>query len=205
VRAGARPQGGRSEGHVPFLPRDASLPLVRWATGKGRLFGCALAALAGLSGCDPWHCAFESHGACIEFTRQPADLDAARRRVDALLDRELPYWGLSSLGGWRIQYRESSDYPCYLADRNDGCTDYVNHTLSVRVAADSRGCFEAAELLHELGHYRLGDPMHSSPEWDGVEAEFAPMVWDHVGASPECVERYGGIRTGMWHVNRNSF
>jgi hypothetical protein len=64
------------------------------------------------------------------------------------------------------------------------------------VAPDSRGCFEAAELLHELGHYRLGDPMHSSPDWNG-EAELAPFVWDHAGAAPERVERYGGIRTGM--------
>lgn len=183
----------------------SSLPRVRRGTGKEALIAGALGALAVLSGCDPWHCSFESHGACIEFDRQPTDLDAAKRRVDALLDRELPYWGLSSLGGWRIQYRESPDYPCYLADRNDGCTDYVNRTLSVRVQADSRGCFEAAELLHELGHYRLGDPMHSSSEWAGLEAEFAPIVWDHLGAPQECVARYGGIRTGMWQVNRNSF
>jgi hypothetical protein len=178
---------------------------VRRRTGKEALIAGALGALAALSGCDPWHCAFESHGACIEFAQPPSDLDAAKRRVDALLDLELPYWGLQSLGGWRIQYRDSSYYPCYLADRNDGCTDYVNHTMSVRVQADSHGCFEAAELLHELGHYRLGDPMHSSPLWEGLEAEFAPFVWDRPGAPPECVQRYGGMRTGMWTVDRNSF
>lgn len=175
------------------------------SSGRGSLLACGIAALAGLAACDPWHCAFDSHGACVEFAHPPDDLGAAKRRVDTLLDLELPYWGLSSLSGWRIQYRESPDYPCYLADRNDGCTDYLNHTLSVRVLADAQGCFEAAELLHELGHYRLGDPMHSNPGWDGVEAEFAPMVWDRADAPPECVERFGGIRTGMWHVNTNAF
>jgi hypothetical protein len=164
-----------------------------------------VAAVAALAGCDPWHCAFESHGACVEFTQPPPDLAAAKVRMDRLLDLELPYWGLSSLEGWRIQYRESPDYPCYLADRNDGCTDYLEHTLSVRLHADSHGCFEAAELLHELGHYRLGDPMHSNAQWDGVEGQFAGVVWDRPDAPPECVARYGGITTGMWHVNRNSF
>lgn len=178
------------------------------ARGRGRAAAAALTALAAasaLSGCDPWHCAFESHGACVEFASLPKDLAAAKRRMDALLALELPYWGLSSLSGWRVQFRDSEDYPCYLADRNDGCTDYVNHTLSVRVRPDSNGCFEAAEVLHELGHYRLGDPMHSSSQWGGVEGQFAPIVWDRPDAQPECVERYGGIRTGMWHVNRDSF
>ena len=81
----------------------------------------------------------------------------------------------------------------------------MNHTLSVRVHPDAHGCFESAELMHELGHYRLGDPMHSNSHWGGVEDEFAPVVWDRPGAPPECVERYGGIRTGMWHVNQNAF
>lgn len=173
--------------------------------GAGRRLACAAAALAVLGGCEPWHCDFESHGACVEFTKQPPDLAAAKRRVDRLLDLELPYWGLSSLSGWRIQYRESSDYPCYLADKNDGCTDYLNNTLSVRLYPDARGCFEAAELLHELGHYRLGDPMHSSSLWGGVEGQFAPVVWDRPDAPPECLARYGGVTTGMWHVNRDSF
>lgn len=172
---------------------------------RERLFACALAALAALSGCDPWRCDFESHGACVEFTKDPANLAAAQRRVDALLALELPYWGLSSLDGWRIQFRETADYPCYFADRNDGCTDYVEHTLSVRLPPDSRGCFEAAELLHELGHYRLGDPMHSSSHWDGVDAQFARIVWDRPDAPPECVARYGGITAGIWPVRRNAF
>jgi hypothetical protein len=167
--------------------------------------GLALAASVALSGCQQWDCDFESHGACIEFEQDPPDLADAQRRVDRLLDLELPYWGLSSLGGWRIQYRDTADYPCYFADRNDGCTDYLNHTLSLRVPPDAHGCFEAAELLHELGHYELGDPMHSSPRWDGVDAQFAGVVWNRPDAPPECVDRYGGITGGIWVVNRNGF
>jgi hypothetical protein len=162
-------------------------------------------ALAALPGCDRWACDFESHGACVEFTRDPPDLEEARLRVDRLLELELPYWGLSSLGGWRIQFRDSAEYTCYVAARNDGCTDYLEQTMSVRVPPDADGCFEAAELLHELGHYELGDPMHSSPRWDGVDAQFASVVWDRPDAPPECVKRYAGIRSGVWPVTRNGF
>jgi hypothetical protein len=165
----------------------------------------ACAAALSLAGCERWACDFHSHGACVEFVRQPADLADAQRRTDRLLELELPYWGLSTLSGWRVQFRESADYPCYMVERNDGCTDYVKNTISVRVPHDATGCFEAAELLHELGHYDLGDPMHSNPAWGGVEAEFAPIVWDRPDAPPECVARYRGITTGAWVVNRNSF
>ncbi len=125
----------------------------------GRLGRVALAAgaLLTLAACDTWRCDFESHGACIEFATDPPDLEAARLRVDALLDRELPFWGLSSLGGWRIQFRDTANHPCYLASSSEGCTDYVEKTISVRVPATSAGCFEASELLHELGHYALGE------------------------------------------------
>jgi hypothetical protein len=169
------------------------------------LAACLVALAAGLGGCDPWRCDFESHGACIEFETNPPHLDAARARVDRLLDLELPYWNLHSLSGWRIQFRESPEYVCYLATRNEGCTDYVNKTLSVRVPPESRDCFEAAELLHELGHYALGDPMHSAPGWKGVADQFAPIVWDRADAPGSCVRRYHGIREGMWPVNMDSF
>lgn len=172
--------------------------------GRVAWLGAALAASA-VAGCSPWRCDFDSHGACIEFVTQPADLHDAQVRVDALLDRELAFWGLSSLGGWRVQFRDTTRYDCYLASENEGCTDYLERTLSVRVPPDSGGCFEASELLHELGHYELGDPMHSSPRWRGVEAAFAPMVWDYPGAPPECVRRYHGITSGTWAVRYNSF
>ncbi len=165
----------------------------------------AVAAAAALGGCSPWKCDFESHGACIEFTSDPPDLAAAKVRVDALLDRELPFWGLSHLGGWRIQFRTSLDYPCYLAAENEGCTDYVEKTISVRIPPSAGGCFEASELLHELGHYELGDPMHSNGTWRGVEPAFAPMVWDFPDAPPECVTRYKNVTAGMWIVNLNRF
>ncbi len=165
----------------------------------------ACAVAVALSGCNAWSCDLHSHGACVEFATPPADLAAAQRRMDRLLELELPYWGLSSLDGWRIQYRDSPDYTCYMVDRNDGCTDYVKQTLSLRLPPDVPGCFEAAELLHELGHYALGDPMHSNPHWAGVDTQFAGIVWDRPDAPPECVARYKGIVAGMWVVNQNSF
>jgi hypothetical protein len=165
----------------------------------------AAAAATLLLGCSPWKCDFYSHGACIEFTSDPADLAATRARVDALLDRELPFWGLASLGGWRIQFRTTVERPCYLAAESEGCTDYVEKTISVRVPPFAGGCFEAAELLHELGHYQLGDPMHSNDAWKGVEAAFPPMVWDYPGAPEQCVVHFKGVTTGMWAVNLNAF
>ncbi len=165
----------------------------------------ACAAAVSLCACEQWACDFHSHGACVEFPTPPADLAAAQRRMDRLLELELPYWGLSSLSGWRIQYRDTASYPCYMVDLNDGCTDYVKQTLSIRLPPDVPSCFEAGELLHELGHYTLGDPMHSNDRWGGVEAQFAGVVWDRPDAPPECVARYRGIVSGAWVVHRNSF
>lgn len=165
----------------------------------------AAAAAILLAGCSRWDCSFYSHGACVEFTSPPADLQDAQARVDALLDRELPFWGLSALSGWRVQFRDSQDRPCYLAASSEGCTDYLDKTISVHVPSSANGCFEASELLHELGHYSLGDPMHSNDLWKGVEAAFSRMVWDFGGAPPECVARYRGITSGMWTVGRNAF
>lgn len=170
-----------------------------------RVAWLAAAAAFATAGCSSWRCDFDSHGACIEFVTPPADIQAARVRVDALLDRELAFWGLSSLEGWRVQFRDSASYDCYFATENEGCTDFLDKTLSVRIPPQSGGCFEAAELLHELGHYELGDPMHSSSRWHGIEAAFAPMVWDHPGAPPECVRRYRGITSGVWAVRYDSF
>ncbi len=175
------------------------------AIGRRLRIGAAAGVLAALAACQPWSCDFESHGACIEFTRDPPDLEAARVRVDALLERELPFWGLSGLSGWRVQFRETTDHPCYLAALSEGCTDYLEKTMSVRVPPTSNGCFEAAELLHELGHYALGDPMHSNDTWKGVSGAFAPMVWDFPGAPPECARRYEGVTTGMWTVTIDGF
>lgn len=184
----------------------AQLGGVGTAAGRARWAAWAAAAAAALlSGCSPWHCNFESHGACIEFTTPPGDLTATQARVDALLDRELPYWGLSGLSGWRIQFRDSANHPCYLAAESEGCTDYVENTISVHVPATSLGCFEAAELLHELGHFSLGDPMHSNDLWAGVEPAFPRMVWDFPGAPAECIARYQDVTSGMWIVQQNHF
>lgn len=173
--------------------------------GAGWRRVAAAAALVLLVACDTWRCDFESRGACIEFTSDPPDLAAAKARVDALLDRELGYWGIASLSGWRVQFRTSLDHPCYLAAESEGCTDYVDKTLSVRIPPSSAGCFEASELLHELGHFELGDPMHSNGAWHGIEAAFPAMVWDYPGAPPECVARYKGITSGMWIVGIDRF
>jgi hypothetical protein len=162
-------------------------------------------AAAALCACAPWRCDFESRGACVEFTYDPGPLAQVKARMDRLLDLELPYWGLHAVSGWRIQFRTSQDYPCYFATRNEGCTDYVEKTISVRVPPDALGCFEASELLHELGHYRLGDPMHSNPLWEGVDAQFAGIVWDRPDAPPNCAERWAGIRAGVWPVRVDQF
>ena len=175
----------------------------RRPSGRSGLLWAAAALL--LAGCDPWKCDFYSHGACVEFTSDPPDLSAAHARVDALLDRELPFWGLAHLGGWRVQFRTRIDRPCYLAQESEGCTDFLEKTISVHIPSFAGGCFEAAELLHELGHYDLGDPMHSNPTWGGVSAAFAPMVWDYPGAPKDCVETFKGVTTGMWTVNINGF
>jgi hypothetical protein len=169
------------------------------------VIGGVAAGVLGLAACAPWDCDFESHGACVEFESDPTDLELARQRVDTLLAAELPFWGLSSLDGWRVQYRDGPEYTCYLARRNDGCTDYIEKTLSVRVPPGAPDCFEAAELLHELGHYALGDPMHSAPRWKDVDAAFAPIVWDRAGAPLSCVQRYRGIRAGVWSVREDGF
>ena len=206
-RATARLLPGRPPGRLRTGRRDAALGVDARAgrnADRARVAGAA-AALALLAACQPWHCDFESHGACIEFTTNPPDLAAAQVRVDALLERELPFWGLSHLSGWRIQFRDGANYPCYFASESAGCTDYIEHTMSVEIPPTSNGCFEASELLHELGHYALGDPMHSNGLWHGVEPAFAPMVWEYAGAPAECVARYKGITSGMWVVNFNSF
>ena len=177
-------------------------------TGVGRrrvVRAAVVAAAAALAGCDPWRCEFTSYGACVEFETPPADVAAAKARVDRLLELELPYWNLHDLSGWRIQFRDGAQYVCYIATRNDGCTDYVQKTMSVRIPPDSGGCFEAAELQHELGHYALGDPMHSNPRWAGVDLRFAPVVWDRPDAPEACTERYAGIRAGMWTVTLDQF
>jgi hypothetical protein len=179
----------------------------RSGTVRGRLARalCAACAVGALAACDPWRCDFEARGACIEFTTDPPDLDAARVRVEALLSRELPFWGINALSGWRIQFRDTTEYSCYLAASSEGCTDYIEKTISIRVPPTSHGCFEASELLHELGHYELGDPMHSNPKWTQVEGAFAQMVWDFPGAPPECVNRYKGVHTGMWSLTPDRF
>jgi hypothetical protein len=176
----------------------------RQAWGRCGPLAAAAAALL-LAGCSPWRCDFYSHGACVEFASDPPDLAAAHARVDALLERELPFWGLGNLGGWRIQYRTTLERPCYLAAESEGCTDFIEKTISVRIPPFAGGCFEAAELLHELGHYDLGDPMHSNATWKGVSAAFAPMVWDYPGAPQECLDHFKGVTTGMWSVNVDGF
>jgi hypothetical protein len=167
------------------------------------VLGVALAVLCG--GCEGWRCDFHVRGACVEFETPPGDLAQAQARMERLLDLELPFWGVTRLDGWRIQYRNTQSYPCYLASRNEGCTDYVEHTMSVHVPDGSPGCFEAAELLHELGHYALGDPMHSAPRWEEVDAQFARIVWDRPDAPVECRLRWEGIRTGVWTVYADHF
>ena len=168
------------------------------------LGGMAAAALA-LGACAPWSCDFDSHGACIEFATNPPDLAEASRRVDALLDAELPFWGLSNLDGWRVQFRDGPEYTCYLARRNEAARTTSRRpcrcgSRRTRLTASRRRSCSTSS-----GITRLGDPMHSAPRWQDVDDQFAPIVWDHPDAPPACVERYRGIHDGVWTVREDQF
>jgi hypothetical protein len=169
------------------------------------MLAAAAASTLLLGACEPWHCDFWSHGACVEFTYDPGPLEPVKARVDRLLELEMPYWGVSQISGWRIQFRTTQAYTCYFAKLSEGCTDYVERTMSVRVSPGANGCFEASALLHELGHYALGDPMHSAPGWEGVDAAFGPIVWDRPDAPQVCVDRFRGIYKGPWALAPNTF
>ncbi len=165
-----------------------------------------MVALLGIAACEPWRCDFWSHGACVEFTFDPGiPMSEAHARFDRLLELEMPYWGITRVSGWRIQYRRSRSYDCYFSSLNEGCTDFLAQTISVRVPPDTSDCFEAAELLHELGHYTIGDPMHSAPAWEGVDARFAPVVWDRPDAPHSCVDQFQGVHEGVWAVDADGF
>jgi hypothetical protein len=168
-----------------------------------RAAGVSLVLLLGcdrLGGCD-----FQSHGACIQFTYDTSQVPDVKARVDRLLELEMPFWGLHAIEGWRIQFRDSPNYNCYLNLNNSGCTNYFDQEMSVWVESNFDGCFEAAPLLHELGHYTLGDPTHSDPRWHDVPGQFAPIVWDRPDAAASCKKRFDGVYTGMWSVNFNGF
>lgn len=158
-----------------------------------------------LSACSPWHCDFTVKGACVEFETTPTDIPGYQARLERLLELEMPFWGVSDLNGWRIQYRNTEDYLCYLVPKDAGCTDYVEHTLSVYIPQDAPDCFEAAQLLHELGHYTLGDPTHTNPKWKDVDGQFAADAWDRPDAPASCVSRWGYIYSGVWTVNTDGF
>jgi hypothetical protein len=173
-----------------------------------RRTGVVLAALAvtALPGCmQQGVCEFKSHGACIQFTYDSSAAPDLQARMDRLLELEMAYWGLHSLGGWTVQFRNSPSYNCYLTLTNSGCTNFFDREMSVYVQPGYGDCFEAAPLLHELGHYTLGDPTHSDARWRGVPESFASMVWDRPDAAASCVQRFRGITTGVWPVNFDGF
>jgi hypothetical protein len=156
-------------------------------------------------GCAQGRCDFHSHGGCIEFTYDVSGIPDLQARVDKLLDLEMAFWDLHSLDGWKVQFRATQSYDCYLVMQNDGCTNYFLREMSVYVAVDADGCFESAELLHELGHFKLGDPTHSDAKWHDIDPQFAPIVWDRPDAADSCQLRYRGIFAGMWPVRFGGF
>ncbi len=176
----------------------------RGGTRFGALVAAAVAVAMG--GCSmQGACDYHSHGACVQFTYDTSQLKNVQARLDSLLEHEMPFWGLHGISGWTIQFRANTDYNCYLNTDNSGCTDYFQRTLSVYVSPDDGDCFEAAPLLHELGHYTIGDPTHSDPHWQDVPGAFAEMVWNRPDAAPECVKIFQGVTTGMWPVHFNGF
>jgi len=173
---------------------------VRWGGVVGVATGVCL-----LAACSQGPCDFHSHGACVEFTYDTTATPDVQARVDRLLELEMAFWGLHHLGGWKVQFRGTPEYLCYVSARNDGCTNYFNREISVRVLPDSEGCFESSELLHELGHYTLGDPAHSDPRWRDVDGQFAGIVWQRDDAAESCRHRYRDIFVGMWPVRIDGF
>jgi hypothetical protein len=47
--------------------------------------------------------------------------------------------------------------------------------------------------------------MHSNDRWRDVDPAFAEIVWRHPGAPLECIQRYGGVTSGIWRVHLNQF
>lgn len=172
---------------------------------RGRLAGFTVCVGALLAGCAAGPCDLHSHGACVSFTYDASGIPDLQARVDRLLELEMPFWGLHHIAGWRIEFRNTNHYNCYLNLSNSGCTDFLSQEISVYVQPTFGECFEAAQLLHELGHYTLGDPTHSDPKWRDVPAQFASTVWDRPDAPASCVQRFAGIVTGMWPVNYDGF
>ena len=162
-----------------------------------------LAALLG--GCARGPCDVYSHGACVGFTYDVTQVQDLQARVDRLLELEMAYWGLHHIAGWRIEFRDSPHYDCYLNLTNSGCTNFFNNEISVYVHPSFGDCFEGAPLLHELGHYTLGDPTHDDPKWRPLPDQFAGVVWDRPDAPASCVRRFHGIVQGMWPVNFDGF
>jgi hypothetical protein len=158
-----------------------------------------------LGGCGGGRCDVESHGACVEFTYDVSGVPDLQARVDRLLALELGYWGVPSLEGWKVQFRDTVEYQCALTQRTDGCTNWFRRELSVFVHPEAGGCFESAELLHELGHYTLRDPTHTDARWPALDAQFAAVVWDRPDAPADCRQRFHGVYRGMWTVNAGGF
>jgi hypothetical protein len=167
--------------------------------------GAVGAALSLGAGCAQGPCDFYSHGACVAFTYDVSALPDVQGRVDRLLEREMAYWGVHHISGWRIEFRDTDRYDCYLSLKNSGCTNYFNQEMSVYVGPSFLECFEAAPLLHELGHYTIGDPTHSDERWKPIPDRFAEMVWARPDAAPACARRFNGIATGMWPVHFDGF
>ncbi len=172
----------------------------RWGGVVGASLAIVLAGCAQQGPCD-----FHSHGACVQFTYDYSGLKDVQGRIDRLLEHEMPFWGLHDIAGWTIQFRDTNQYNCYLVATNSGCTDYFERVMSVEVAPEYHDCFEAAQLLHEMGHYTLGDPTHSDARWHDVPGAFAQMVWNRSDAAPECVSTFKGVTTGMWPVHFDGF
>ncbi len=160
-----------------------------------------------LSGCSlqPGTCDLHSHGACVQFTYDASTIPNLQARMDRLLELEMAFWGLHAIDGWTIQFRDTTSYNCYLTMNNSGCTNFFSQEMSVYVAPSDGDCFEAAPLLHELGHYTLGDPTHSDPKWRDVPGQFAAIVWNRPDAAPSCIARFQGVTTGMWPVHFDGF
>ena len=123
--------------------------------------------------CDPWHCDFESHGACVEFEQPPARPGGARRpRVDRAARPASCRSGTSEplRAGASSTARRSGVRLLPRRAATTGCTDYLEKTFSVRLPAGRGRLHRGGRAAPRARHYELGDPMHRTSAGRDVEA-----------------------------------
>ena len=119
---------------------------------------------------------------------------AAQARVDALLNRELPFWGLASLVGVADPVPGHRGPRLLPRRRERGLHRLRREDALDAHPADVGGLLRGVRAAPRARSLRARRSDALELRWGDVEGAFAPMVWDFPGA-PECVKRYRGITT----------